>query len=945
MAVNQNYIFPNVSVRERIVGPQPFDAYWRNTIGVAGVFPRGPLLANINSREEFVSLYGEDESSGSLFIKSAMLQGATNFIISRVMPSATNGEGSIFLQASSNAASNEAFVGSGSTRTIGLTFSTSYVGSAYTDPGVYLGAPVNVAADSAWKLSSYNGSINFRFKAVETVDVAEVNASPYASTDSFLVEILPVTGDTTSTVRKITATGGDAETLKAVAKPGLALTMVIDGARVLTDFEASADSINDAGNYLILESYAFLDGRDTYSVLVRGKAEPRATTEGVNETPALPRLTAVKVSAVTSKNYVPFAYTYSTADGNVISTTLISSKRYESAGLANGFLLVGDKEPQELMLTSYNSTTNLYGVVASGITISVGDTNSAEDSTIIPGSSFLIPVASASVSVGETTNNPTSGKAFAEGLSGIEVLKALRDAIYRSASISAVIKDVSLNDQILPFGLTFSSTILGDEASRVSYKLRRQGTANDLLYGDANALYNVDQKMLNATDGMTTASLFLYDVNGRPIVYIEALSPGNSNIKVTVRPSPPGQFRLEVRDDTPFISNSSITSESFTLSNFGVDKYSGLYTQTTSSNLIRAYFVPVAQADGEAVNEAVFNAVPMRIAPPANNLTGTGAITNPMHPSYKGVSYLKDIPLVGGSTPPIYNPRIPREQDYIAAVNRLESTDCAIIACDSVDANDVRYEAVVTELVSQAESSSTMNGLRIAVIAAPRGLSKERARFIAQGLSSSKVVVVAGWATLPGRRTAAINSVSPTGLYAGKLATIEPHVSPASASEAGAVLGVEAVDTKNSPDYLNELTMSRLEVLHLDPATRSFKFLNGLTTGLNSNDKYVSIRRMANQIIMDLHRNLQWARSASHTPELRRRIASACDAYMTSLARDGRIASFRATVCDGGNNTQQTVSQSQLFIRLSYTPIYPADFIYVELIRDVTEEFSISVGA
>ena len=69
MTYTQQYSFPNVSVRETIIGPTQFTSTWRNVIGVAAPFTKGPLLSKISSRQELVSLYGEDNALGSIALR------------------------------------------------------------------------------------------------------------------------------------------------------------------------------------------------------------------------------------------------------------------------------------------------------------------------------------------------------------------------------------------------------------------------------------------------------------------------------------------------------------------------------------------------------------------------------------------------------------------------------------------------------------------------------------------------------------------------------------------------------------------------------------------------------------------------------------------------------------------------------------------------------------
>ena len=85
--ITKKYSFPSINVTEVVRGPINENIPWRNVIGVAAPFSKGPKLARIsNSRKDFIALFGEDQSLGSVFVQQAMLQGASEFVISRVLP-------------------------------------------------------------------------------------------------------------------------------------------------------------------------------------------------------------------------------------------------------------------------------------------------------------------------------------------------------------------------------------------------------------------------------------------------------------------------------------------------------------------------------------------------------------------------------------------------------------------------------------------------------------------------------------------------------------------------------------------------------------------------------------------------------------------------------------------------------------------------------------------
>ncbi|MFB6284785.1 MAG: phage tail sheath C-terminal domain-containing protein, partial [Halobacteria archaeon] len=145
------------------------------------------------------------------------------------------------------------------------------------------------------------------------------------------------------------------------------------------------------------------------------------------------------------------------------------------------------------------------------------------------------------------------------------------------------------------------------------------------------------------------------------------------------------------------------------------------------------------------------------------------------------------------------------------------------------------------------------------------------------------------------------------------------------------------------PDFLDHLTRVGIEALYYDNSKRGYKFLNGRTTSTtNGVEKWFTLRRVGDHIITNLYNNLQWARSLPNNPELRRRVASAADAFLERMVEEGVILSFRPSVADSSNNTSQSIRKGVLNVRITYTPLIPADIIDVSIRRDVTELISIS---
>lgn len=928
--MTSNYPFPNVSVRESVIGPIPFRSYWRNGIGIAAVFNRGPIgPITINTREDFAYLYGEDSSPGSSAVRQGLLQGATNFTLSRVMPSAKSSYGTIALQGSSPL-TQEAFVGIGDSRTVGLKFEASYVSPSFRNEGSFLGDSLQSLDSSTLNFTAYEGYGIYDFSFSEKVDVSGISASPPIT----LENIAANTG--VDDIQLITASGADGVLIRDLAKPGLAIR--VDGSDSSGSIFAGAGSTD----YLTVLTYAYESADNEFSILVKGQVTGGGASVVVN----------INASIPTGPDYFVIRYRYSIGYGSPLSDNVWSEKAFlpNTNVPALGFIVLNDNDrtQKDLFNITYDGTS--YGEFDTGIDLQFGNPNGTTNLEYVIGSRFQVAISKSEVQIGENDdlapNFPNTPKAFLESQGVLEILSLLRNAISSNVVFSGLFGDFEINQISLPYSFTFKSDIKGEAANRIKYKLSRtvgSGSPNDLLFGSAGAQYDVPQTMVGASNSMTIAERVLFDINGNPVALIQALSPGSSGnrLRITVRPQPPGRFTLDITDEGASIYGTPTASETLSLSNYSVDLQSGLYLASIDSKLVRVFFLPLRNDSTTPLTQELLNVTPQRLAPPIQTVTD---IENPLHLAYRGVSYLKNFYLSGGTEPANYDPNNPAEEDVIDAIRRLESTDVAFLVLPGITASDSRYASAVSELILQAESSSTTNGLRLAIIQAPPRLTAGRTEAITAGITSNRCVVVAGYVGMPGTRQLGNNAIPADALYAAQLAVIPPHVSPAAVSGGRILQGVQSTDTPNNVQFLSAVTESRMEAIFFDPGLAIYKFLNGITASTDFNERYVSIRRTADQMIMDLYRNLQWVRSSPHTPGLRTRVASAVDAYMKSQVREERLLGFRPTICNESNNKISDISKGRLNILITYTPVFPADYISIDLVRDLSTEISLTTA-
>lgn len=598
-----------------------------------------------------------------------------------------------------------------------------------------------------------------------------------------------------------------------------------------------------------------------------------------------------------------------------------------------------------------------------GMMIDLGEVGVSGKIAFLQGGSFRIPVSQSYVTIGSLNEDESE---FNVGTLSSQLLTRLADAVSMNGPMLDVIEVPVVGTSLNPTTFEMVTVAKGTDSNRVRYKLSRETigegggvTADDLIYNSTNSVdsaanYGVTVPFTGATNGSTAAAFDFYSSDSDPLIRVRALSDGayGNKLSVSVVPGTNGQFTLVVVDNDSLEYQNSATTETMVLSTRDVNQ-GGLFNASSNSRLVRVYYIPATEGKYNRLTESELNKVPMRIAPsfgdriPILNSAPEGEVSNVLPKyaqAYQGVNYLANISLSGGDDGiDITNSSlVVSPTAMIKAVRALEQEDCAIIAAAGVNAGDGRYSGVIEELVGQINRACPMNGLRTAIIQAPRGLSVNQAQALSATLNNPNIVLVGGYITMAG--VPGYNNTPVDGIYAGMIASNYPELSPAAMSEGMVPQGIISVDTPATPAYLDGVTKARTEVVFYDNGLRVFKFLNGRNTTSNQQDHYVGIRRMADQILQDLYNNLLQVRSSQNTRSLRVRVASACDAYFQNLVRNGRIASFRPTICDESNNTPLTISLGQLNINVIWSPIYPADFINVTATREIADTLSLQLS-
>lgn len=974
--VNQftrQYSFPNVSIRETVRGPQTFESIWRNTIGVAGPFNKGPLLGEVNTRQDFVNLYGEDDSLGSVAVRQAMLQGATNFIISRVLRNAKGSSGGLVLADKTDPTGAEATIGFTDDRTVGLEVDFSLItqpkvrdpnlvayaydtrGSRYILPETNSATllPIDFKGIGNFRLRRYStlwrGEYDFYMRYDENVNTVNTAALQFYDIDDS-----NITFTTTGTeVRLITIPKGTGT--QHPSPDNLTVEFYLKALRGGIEFEGGTDGPTIASGQIIGE-YFEVDV-NTWGFYARLEV----TATGVNNSIKLKIPSGTKTYPVIDKwlvEFIPDTDEVLDADQFRFETTYSQTRNLGRPYTSWLYLNRHDNLGTALPIYYYKEATAgnpaILDEITSGITYTVGAVEDTYANVVT--SNQTITFAKDSVVIGETDNTdplwPNTNRAFDVGTPISDIFKRLEAALYQNNLLNRLNTEVSINTDELPYDLTFTIGAEGFVGNSIIYTVSRFSqsvVATDLAFED-NAVdqFDANLNMVDGLDGVVPATRYFYSRDGEQVLFVEAISPGNSgnNVRVNIQPIDASTFILEVREEDENQLTPAPT-ESYYLSNYAIDVTSGIYPETLDSNLIRAYYVPalVTRIPGAGA-EFDYNLAPLRVAPADLQGLEEGDITDvsfEAHPLHIGTQYLQNIPLQGGSEPEEYDAFIP-EAAYIDAINRLEDQDCAFICAPGLIAGDIRYDSATNALVAQAQSSTPYNGLRIAVLSAPPQLTKSRAEILNQQYNSDRVVIVGGWSTLgTSVRQFGQNNTSPIGYYVGSLAVADTYISPAASSGIPPLNGVRRVDTNSSLEALDAFTNNNIEMIFLDSITNTPKFLNGRTTDSSIERRWVAIRRQADHIIMNLNANLQWAKSAPNTPNLRQQVASAADALLSQELRRGAISGYNRTVVDGSNPNR--IAQGYLDVFIQWTPVFPADYISVDVVRTIVSQYTLQLSA
>lgn len=264
--------------------------------------------------------------------------------------------------------------------------------------------------------------------------------------------------------------------------------------------------------------------------------------------------------------------------------------------------------------------------------------------------------------------------------------------------------------------------------------------------------------------------------------------------------------------------------------------------------------------------------------------------------------------------------------DYLDALTVLGNNSVAFVLAPYQTDSSLR-----AALLAQAEGSTILGGLRIAILNAPKGLLATEAADATSTFNSAtgSAVMVAGWCTYAGEPKLADLSVSPDCFYAGILARTPIQNSPAAKTTVGYFRTVGGVDTEATEPAQDLYTDARLEAIALDLVSGGYAPLNGRTLSSNQAHYYVSIRRVANKLKTLAFLTMQPLKSENKSDGLLSAGNSAISQIIRNAVDDREIR--------GGSVTNVFFTGGGMRLDFRWLPFYPADAIDLGMYRDAVD--------
>jgi len=291
-------------------------------------------------------------------------------------------------------------------------------------------------------------------------------------------------------------------------------------------------------------------------------------------------------------------------------------------------------------------------------------------------------------------------------------------------------------------------------------------------------------------------------------------------------------------------------------------------------------------------------------------------------------------PLYGGSDGPL-----PSAQDYINAINTSNTYNLNYIVVGA-EAGIVDNFNVHAAQITAVDNSVELTGLRIAILQAPKSwtttdtIVSNSLTYAQPSVYKGGAVMVYSWHTYTAQTSVAPLSVPGNGFYVGHLASTPFYVSPAARRSSPTIKNIVDTTLTTSQDYYNAIADAGFEALILDPAIGQYHCLTGKTTSTDSNWVYISVRRVYNVLRENIYFALSWVKSepASTQNSYYNRINDSVDNILQNAKNQGIIEAFVPTTSTASSSDR---AAGIVKVYTSITPVYPADFINLEINRSI----------
>ena len=899
---------PQVTFNETNVGSRPIQPNLRNRIGIVGQFSRGPanVFSYVDGFTEFANVYGSDSKSGSVGYQAAWDQGPRDFGIVRVLGHGASAKGKSIIAGTAQKDNT-------------LTLSISGVRDLTLESATVFDMRVTNAG------SNYTGKVDGYYVSVVTA----IDAPAAGLAEVKYIFVPTATANTRlEALRYVTP-----ELLNSVAEPAPNKTRGVFYIAYNTALDTSSYS-TAYPNLTLIGTGVNTTGANKAVNIGNGISLKYGTF--INEKLYL------KLNQKFSFEVESFSYEIKFNQGETAVDILnrILSTLQGADPLGNVTL---DVEYLENEVDNYRGT--LIFELDQNIDAVRGSKGSKYSYTWnLEQPDGLVYLNNAAWDFAAGDHKLYTTDTDAQYLVANDTLSFLEGGT--NSSLNSTVKVVSVNANIPSPGIyeILLDEPLGnsgaDGAAVGPYPLKISFTSASQS-GFQVSDYQQTKAFVGGTDGPVNASRIFYSLTGRRLIEISAASPGawGNNLLIDIVPITNSSYRINVANpDGNSNFNPPIVNESFIIDLTKTDALDnkGVITALNDSYLIRGSFLPaVDNPTGFDVN--LLQLKPERLAPVNTSIAGSDT-SSYYHPSYFGTSKLRTISLERG-----YNGPNITEDDYIQAVKALSGVNVNYICMPGIYTN---FKKAQVELVTVAENSSELDGLKIAILNSKPKLRPNQAAKEFEHINSQRAVLITGWSTYAGQSNLDPLSLSPDVLYAGKLATIGFTVSPAARSTAGPVRNITEVDTRNyvSQSSLQAYTDGRMEVLFPESNLGGNFFLTGRTSSSDTAWDRIVIRRTYDVIRQDLFSGLQPYKSEPHTTLLRRQIETSVNAYFSNLARNGKIANFGGALCNNSNNPPENYVNGQVNVSVRFLPLYAADYINITITRDTESGLQIGVS-